>query len=61
MQSGYGDFVAEGIQTDAKSAKKGHFEKLNSSKQLEVLDSKTLGSNPSRFTPANTKDYMSHH
>lgn len=61
MQSDYGDFVAESIQTDVKSAKKGHFEKLISNKQSEVFDSKTLGSNPSRFTPANTNDYMSHH
>ena len=61
--SEYNDFIAQSIQTDVKSAKKSHFEKIiSSSEQKEpAYDNTTLGVRSSDYTPANKSDYLPYH
>jgi len=61
--SEYSDFIAQSIQTDAKSAKKNHLEKLisDTERKEQALDNTTLGVKPSGFTPANKSDYLPYH
>jgi hypothetical protein len=61
--SEYNDFIAQSIQSDVKSAKKSHFEKIISGndKNLPVLDNTTAGVRPSTYTPANKSDFLPNH
>lgn len=61
--SEYNDFIAKSIQTDVKSAKKSHFDKIISSNEQKqpVYDNTTLGVRSSNYTPANKYDYLPYH